>query len=99
MIQFVLKDVSHEIFKCFCFYSKKNFSLFLIATNFLDLLQMYKLRHTITNYNGQNFGSIHSFVSVNDGNTILYYAMNHYGSNILVYNEYWEYQKNVSVTL
>ena len=64
----------------------------------MDLLQNYKLRQTITNYNGQNLNIVHSFVSANDGNTGLYYVMNYFGSNILVYNEYWEYQRNLNLS-
>jgi hypothetical protein len=35
-------------------------------------------------------------VSVEEMNPSIYYVLNHYGMNIFVYNEYWEYQRTIS---
>ena len=62
------------------------------------MLQNYKLRHSIKNYNGQYLNAILSFVSASDGKTGLYYLLIYYQYKILVYNEHWEYQRNLTVS-
>ena len=62
------------------------------------MLQNYKLRHSIENYNGQSLNPIPSFALANDGETGLYYLLIYNQLKILVYNEHWEYQRNLTLS-
>ena len=64
----------------------------------MELFQVYKLRQTVGKYFGRNIYVAHSFVSLIDGNSTIYYVMSYGDSAILVYNEYWEYQRLVNLT-
>ena len=64
----------------------------------MNLFETYELRDVIKSYNGISFSLAHSFLSVLDGlNDVLYYVLEHNANSILIYNEYWEYQRKVSV--
>ena len=60
----------------------------IIASNFVDLFNVYNLRQTISTFNGQNFSSLYSFISVNSS----YYVFDYNTQNALLFNEFWEYQ-------
>ena len=64
---------------------------FYVASNFVDLFQVYKLQKNITSYNGQTFSGLISFFPLNS----VYYVFQYDGMNALVYNEFWEYQRTV----
>jgi hypothetical protein len=53
------------------------------------------LRQIISN---SDFNVSHSFLSVLEMNPPLYYVMNYNGKSILVYNEFWEYQRKISIS-
>ena len=53
------------------------------------------MRQQITN---TAFNLLHSFVSVIELIPQLYYVMNYYKRNIIVYNEYWEYQRTITLS-
>ena len=55
------------------------------------MFQQYKLRQTITTYDGQSFFLIQNFLSVD----AMYYVFQYHGSIVIVYNEHWEYQRSV----
>ena len=54
------------------------------------MFQIYKLRQTSLNYDDP-----YSFLSINYANTTKYYVFEYLAINILVYNEYWEYQEKI----
>jgi hypothetical protein len=67
----------------------------LKETDFINTFQTFKLRHIISNFkNNETFKRANSFVSMNNMN----YVFEHTGADILVYNEYWLYEKTVSFT-
>ena len=61
------------------------------------MFDSYQLRQRITKYNGQNFNWVHSFLSIATASTTMYYVTSYHGSNVLIYNEYWEYQRIVNL--
>jgi hypothetical protein len=65
--------------------------LIYLASSFVNLFQIYKLRHRITSYNNTsntltNVQYVYSFISVENG----YYAFMHYINTLVVFNKYWE---------
>ncbi len=61
-------------------------------------MQIYRHRHTITNYNGQDFNVAHGFASIEDTDNTTYYVFDFYNQIVVMFNEYWEYRNNVSIT-
>ncbi len=59
----------------------------------MNLFPTYQLRQTITN----NINLAHSFLSIVEMNPPLYYVMNFWSRNVLVYNESWEYQRTYPI--
>ncbi len=64
----------------------------------MNLFQIYQLRHTITQYNGQNFSVAHGFASIVDFNNTTYYALDHLNGKVVMFDEYWQYKNNVKIT-
>ena len=58
-------------------------------------MQTYKLRKITRN---SDFNVSHSFFSVLEMNPPLHYVMSYYGKSIFVYNEFWEYQRTISIS-
>jgi hypothetical protein len=61
----------------------------------MDLFQAYSLRQSIQE---KILSGVTSFVSVAQINPPVYYVMNYLGKNIHVYNEFWEFQRTISVS-